>query len=114
MIFSSHNIQESTVLFQSGDRKVSYCYQTKVFFICYGALTIDLFKPAMERLLSQLQAAQNSYDLGKYISEGSIEITTPYRGLRLLLSYTELLELNAMLKQAYQALDARYTVSQYN
>lgn len=77
-------------LAQDGDNKVVYCHQCEAFHINYETISIDLKKVAVETLINNLRLYYQRYKGAVDPTHRCIHIGTPYMGIRLLLSISDL------------------------
>lgn len=114
MFSSSNTRHHREILFQDGDNKVIYCYDCQSFNIRYGTISINLLIPGLEILEDTLYQYLNKYDGKVHPDCRCIEVDTPYRGIRILLSISDIHKFGAMLRTAYLALEKKCRNSRYN
>ncbi|MEM6763814.1 MAG: hypothetical protein AAF655_02770 [Bacteroidota bacterium] len=88
------------ILYWENHNRVVFCHDCQAFHINFGMISLDLRRPAVESLMSTLHKYLQFYE-GKVHTEcRCVEVHTPYQGIRLLLSVSEIRALGNILYDA--------------
>ncbi|MEO0639585.1 MAG: DUF6686 family protein [Bacteroidota bacterium] len=95
-------------LCEEDELRIIYCYKCQAFHVSYGAIYLDLYKPAMEQLIHALEEKKAHYER---LSNGymqSIQVKTNCKGVSLLMNLFEVNYLLKMLRKAFWKFEANY------
>ncbi|MEM9917744.1 MAG: hypothetical protein AAF990_06590 [Bacteroidota bacterium] len=114
MIPFPENKHTFKMLCENGDDKVVYCCECQVFHVHYGTVGLDLSINAMQSLMQTLELFLDRFGGLADQECRCIEVGTPYRGIRLILSVSDLRIFGAMLQDAYAAYEDHFWKPRYN
>ncbi|MEM9261226.1 MAG: hypothetical protein AAGA62_16420 [Bacteroidota bacterium] len=107
MNLTPHGLPAYETFSQAGNNRVVYCYECQVFHVYYGTICIDMSRQSVETLANSLRAYLACYEGTVPPEERCIEIGTPYRSVRFLLSISDLRDFSQMLYDSYRSYDLK-------
>ncbi|MEM8907688.1 MAG: hypothetical protein AAGD05_07560 [Bacteroidota bacterium] len=99
--------QSFELLFKSEEAEVVYCYECRLFHVHYGTVVLDLSVVGMNVLIKRLHYYFDLYKDKINPKLRTIEVETPFSGIRLLLSVMDLKAFKEMLEKANLELEDR-------
>ena len=95
-------------LCEEDDLRIIYCYKCQAFHVSYGAIYLDLYKPAMEGLIHTLTEKKEEYRGYPEVLSQSIKVKTSCKGISLLMNLYDVEYLLSKLRKAFLKFEADY------
>ncbi|MEM9836991.1 MAG: DUF6686 family protein [Bacteroidota bacterium] len=112
---TTNNHQESYAeLRRYGTNKVVYCFECQLFHVYYENLSFDLTPKSIYSLQRSLEAYEEVYRDTVKSDCRCIEVGTPFRGFRMYMSISDLVELRLLLQEAYEVYTSKSWRNSYN
>lgn len=103
---SMDHLQEN--LCKEGEDHVTFCYDSQAFHVSYRGILLQLYKPALESMIARLQAEYQRHKGRIEPGRRGIEIPTPDRNVRILVSLYDIKRLLPMMRKAYWIFETKY------